>query len=174
MSRRIANLGAGRDWMEGAVNIDFFAENADVRHDLNVVPYPFADDSFDEIFAMNIIEHLDDVVGVMREIHRIGVDGCVVNIRVPHFRSACLYEDVTHKHGFAWKSFDIFLEDGAVYGEYAEFRYEILSRSYTPYLFPLLYRLLSRIPILTDNLLSKFVPMASIMFKLRVRKPRLR
>lgn len=30
---------------------------ADVAHDLNALPYPFADDSFDEIHAYEILEH---------------------------------------------------------------------------------------------------------------------
>lgn len=150
--------------------MDLFAARADVRHDLNVVPYPFQDSIFDEIRAFNVIEHLDDVICSMREIHRIGKSGCLVSIRVPHFRSACLYEDVTHRHGFAWRSFDIFVEGGGVYGNYADFRYEVVSRAYTPYLMPPLYWLLSRCPMITDHLLSKFIPMASIEFVLKIRK----
>lgn len=169
-TKRIANLGCGELYMDGATNVDLYADRADVRHDLQSFPYPFPDDSFDEIYALNIIEHLDDVIGAMREIHRIGVHGCLVSIRVPHFRSASLYEDLTHKHGFAWKTFDIMLENGSVYGRYADFRFEAVSRAYTPYLFPILYRILSRFPVLTDNLLSKFIPMASIHFRLRVKK----
>ncbi len=169
-ARRIANLGSGEHPIEGMVNVDLFATQTDVRHDLNQRPYPFPDDSFDEIYAWNVIEHLDDVIGTMHEIHRIGTDGCVVHIRVPHFRSACLYEDLTHRRGFAWRSFDIFIEDGSIYGNYANCRYKMISRKFTPYLIAPLYRLLSRIPLLTDNLLSKYIPMASIEFVLQVRK----
>lgn len=170
MSPKVANLGNGNLYVEGFTNVDLFAARADVRHDLDIFPYPFEDSSFDEIRAHNIVEHLTDVVAVMRELHRIGKDGCLVTIRVPHFRSACLYEDLTHRHGFAWRSFDIFVDHGEVYGDYADFRYEIVSRAYTPYLVPLLYRVLSRVPLLTDHLLSKFIPMASIEFVLKVRK----
>lgn len=167
---RVANLGSGERYMEGAVNVDLFADRADIRHDLNVHPFPFEDGAFDEIHAWNVIEHLNDVVSGMHEIHRIGAHGCLVHIRVPHFRSACLYEDLTHRHGFAWRSFDIFAENGTVYGNYARCRFEIVSRRFTPYLVPALYRLLSRAPSLTDNLLSKYIPMASIEFVLRVVK----
>lgn len=170
--RRIANLGCGERHIEGAINIDLFSKNADVRHDLNLFPYPFTDSTFDEIHAWNVIEHLDDTIEVMHEIHRIGADGCLVHIRVPHFRSACLYEDLTHKRGFAWRSFDIFTEDGLIYGDYAKCRYKIVSREFTPYLLPVLYRALSRLPSLTDNLLSKFIPMASIKFTLQIEKAR--
>lgn len=168
--KRVLNLGSGERTIEGAVNVDYYAAQADVRHDLDAYPYPFEDGAFDEIHAWNVIEHLENVITAMQEIHRIGSDGCLVHIRVPHFRSACLYEDLTHRHGFAWRSFDIFVEEGSVYGDYTRCRYEIVSRRFTPYLIPALYRMLSRMPSLTDNLLSKYIPMASIEFVLRVRK----
>ncbi|HBK46859.1 MAG TPA: hypothetical protein DDZ67_10595 [Xanthomonadaceae bacterium] len=167
---RIANLGSGERIIEGAVNVDFYSKRADVRHDLNNFPYPFSNDAFDEIHAWNVIEHLDDVITAMHEIHRIGSDGCLIHIRVPHFRSACLYEDLTHRRGFAWRSFDIFTEEGTIYGDYAHCRFEVVSRQYTPYFIPLLYKALSNFPSMTDNLLSKYIPMASIEFVLRVRK----
>lgn len=170
-ARQILNLGCGDDYLEGAVNVDQFASKADVRHDLNVTPYPFADNEFDEIRCMNIIEHLENVVTVMQELHRIGHHGCRVTIRVPHFRSACLYEDITHRHGFAWRSFDVFAIAGSVYGEYTSKKFKINSRAYTPYKLSIVYRLLSKIPVLTDNLLSKYIPMASILFELEVIKP---
>jgi|SRR6185437_648187 len=169
-TRRVLNLGCGTDYLEGAVNVDGFANKVDIRHDLDSRPYPFGDNEFDEVRCMNIIEHLDDVIAVMQELHRIGRPGCKITIRVPHFRSACLYEDITHRHGFAWRSFDIFTAEGTVYGEYTPCRFRINSRVYTTYKLPILYRLLSRIPVLTDNLLSKYIPMASIMFELEVVK----
>lgn len=166
----LLNLGCGEDYLEGAVNVDQFAHRVDIRHDLNRVPYPFPDNEFDSIRCMNIIEHLDDVIATMRELHRIGRPGCRVSIRVPHFRSACLYEDITHRHGFAWRSFDVFAVGGTVYGDYTAFKFRIRSRAYTPYKVRALYRLLSKVPVLTDNLLSKYIPMASILFELEVVK----
>ncbi len=167
----ILNLGCGELYEEGAINVDYYASRVDVRHDLDQIPYPFADDTFGKIRCYNVIEHLEKVIPVMEELHRIGKRGCRITIRVPHFRSACLYEDLTHKHGFAWRSFDIFTEEGSVYGNYSAVRYRIISREYTPYKCKGLYRLLSRMPIVTDNLLSKYIPMASILFVLEVKKP---
>lgn len=34
------------------------AVNPDIRHDLNITPWPFADDIFDEIHAYEVLEHL--------------------------------------------------------------------------------------------------------------------
>lgn len=164
------NLGSGEDYLEGAVNVDLYARRADVRHDLEVTPYPFADDSFDLIRCMNVLEHLREPIRVMEELYRIGRHGARVVIRVPHFRSASLYEDITHQRGYAWRTLDHFTPDGQVYGDYTRRGFVMVHREYTPYLMPWLYRLLSRAPRLTDNLLSKFIPMASILFTLEVRK----
>lgn len=168
--KKVLNLGCGRRKMAGAVNVDFFAEEADVRHNLDTFPYPFNDEEFDEIHAWNVIEHLKDTISVMNELHRIAKKDALVHIRVPHFRSACLYEDITHQRGFAWRSFDIFTENGEIYGEYSKKSFKIIERKYSPYLFPIIYRILSKFPIVTDNLISKYIPMASIEFTMQVKK----
>ncbi|MGY3232019.1 SAM-dependent methyltransferase [Luteibacter sp. HA06] len=164
------NLGSGNDYLDGAVNVDFYSVKADIRHDLESMPYPFADDTFDAIRCMNVLEHLHEPIRVMQELHRIGRHGARVIIRVPHFRSAALYEDITHQRGYAWRTLDHFVTDGEIYGDYTSRGFVMIDRQYTPYLIPFLYRLLSKVPRLTDNLLSKFIPMASILFTLEVRK----
>jgi len=167
---RVLNLGSGDDYVQGAVNVDFYARHVDVRHDLEITPYPFEANAFDEIRCMNVLEHLRDPIRIMAELHRIGTHGARVTIRVPHFRSASLYEDITHQRGYAWRTLDHFTADGQIYGDYTERGFRMIDRQYTPYLIPWLYRLLSKVPRLTDNLLSKYIPMASILFTLEVRK----
>ena len=39
---------------------------ADVVHDLNSMPWPFGNDTFDEVHAYDVIEHLHDVVRIAR------------------------------------------------------------------------------------------------------------
>lgn len=164
------NLGCGEAYQAGCVNVDFFSTKADIRHNLNAFPYPFNDGEFDEIYCLNILEHLDDVIKAIEEIYRIGNNGCEVTIRVPHFRSACLYEDITHKKGFAWRSLDIFCDEGSIEGNYTGSKFKLVERHYTHYKIKCLYDLLSKVPIITDNFLSKYIPMASIFFKLKVTK----
>ena len=57
----------------------------DIVHDLNTFPYPFADSSFDEIYAMHVIEHLDSIVRAMEEIHRLAKPNAKVVIVTPHY-----------------------------------------------------------------------------------------
>src|SRR4051812_33063329 len=77
----VLNLGCGRKHLPGAVNLDVTLDTSpDVVHDLNRRPWPFPDDSFREVVALDVIEHLDDVIGSMEEIHRVCRDGAVVRI----------------------------------------------------------------------------------------------
>lgn len=121
---RVLNLGCGLRHVEGAVNLDV-ARSAcpDVVHDLNVRPWPFSDGAFDEVLARDVIEHLDDIVGVMEEIHRVARDGAVVRIAVPHFSCANAFRDITHRHYFSWFSFHYFTRENE-FGFYTDRRFE--------------------------------------------------
>lgn len=108
----ILDLGCGNKKCAGAVGIDINPRSdADVIHDLNSFPYPFADSSFDEIIADNILEHLDDVVAVMEELSRIGKPGALTKIIVPYFRARWAFIDPTHKRQFTAESFSFFDPD---------------------------------------------------------------
>ena len=96
---RKLNLGSGSFYKDGYVNVDLSAgAKPDVIHDLDVVPYPFADDEFDLVEADHCLEHLSDPFAAMREIHRITRNGGAVRIRVPHFSRGFSHPD--HKSGF--------------------------------------------------------------------------
>jgi SAM-dependent methyltransferase len=98
--------------MNGAVNVDISPEvGADVVHDLSRMPWPLASEAFHEIFALDVIEHLPDVVSAMEEIHRVSRPGARVQITVPHFSCANAYTDPTHRHQFSCSSFDYFSAD---------------------------------------------------------------
>lgn len=106
---RALNLGCGKNKIPGSVGVDIHeTEVTDIISNLNVRSYPFRDNVFDEIYAIDILEHLDDVKMVMEEIHRISKPGAVVSINVPHFSSAHAYGDFTHKHFFSTESFNYF------------------------------------------------------------------
>ena len=83
---------------------------ADIIHDLDQFPYPFADNEFDEVICDNVLEHLDDVIRVMEEIHRIVKPGGIVTVIVPFFAHRNAFNDPTHKHFFGTRSFDYLIE----------------------------------------------------------------
>jgi len=93
------NLGCGEFKKEGYINLDWQESvDPDVAHDLNNLPYPFEDNTFDLIEADHVLEHLDDPFGVMRELHRISKNNGEVLIRVPHFSRGFSHPE--HKRGF--------------------------------------------------------------------------
>lgn len=93
------NLGCGRFRKEGYVNLDCCDNpGTDVVHDLNVFPYPFPDDHFDLIEADHVLEHLDDVFKVMKELKRISKGGGSLIIKMPHFSRG--FTHPAHEHGF--------------------------------------------------------------------------
>ena len=105
--RRALNLGSGKAYDPAAVNLDVTSDTSpDVVHDLDVRPWPFPDDRFDRVEAIDVIEHLADTLGTMDELHRICRPGAEVKIVLPHFSSVNAFTDLTHRAFFAYKSFD--------------------------------------------------------------------
>lgn len=93
------NLGCGEEKKAGYVNVDWQASvSPDVVHDLNRVPNPFNDASFDLIEAFHVLEHLDRPFAIMGELHRILKPGGVLHLKVPHFSRGFTHAE--HCHGF--------------------------------------------------------------------------
>src|SRR5689334_21178817 len=62
---KILDIGCGKHNTPGAVGMDSNPRSdADVLHDLDVVPYPFPDDEFDLVVGNQVIEHVTDVLAV--------------------------------------------------------------------------------------------------------------
>lgn len=93
------NLGCGEDKKEGYINLDRQGMvRPDVMHDLNVLPYPFPDNTFDLVEASHILEHLDKPLSVMAEINRLLKPGGELIVKVPHFSRGFTHAE--HTHGF--------------------------------------------------------------------------
>lgn len=108
----VLDFGCGNRKRPGSVGIDVNPRtDADVVHDLDVFPYPFADSTFDEVYADNVLEHLEKPVRVMEELHRITKPGASVKVIVPYFRSLWAYIDPTHRHFFTVDSFTYYDPD---------------------------------------------------------------
>lgn len=122
---KILDMGCGRKKIPGAIGLDINPEaDADILHDLNIFPYPFEDNEFDQVHCDSILEHLDDFFQVMEEIHRITTCGGIVQGKVPYYTSFDAYTDPTHKHFFTSRSFDYFREDH-VYNYYTRARFVV-------------------------------------------------
>jgi len=94
----------------------------DVVHDLDDFPWPLPTGHFREVWAYDVLEHLDDIVAVMEEIHRVCAPGAIVKVTVPHFSCANAFTDITHRHYFGRFSFDYFTGENAL-GFYTRARF---------------------------------------------------
>ncbi|MFX0036490.1 MAG: methyltransferase domain-containing protein [Candidatus Hermodarchaeota archaeon] len=102
------NVGCGNDIREGWINLDIIkSEGVDVVHDLNKIPLPFEDNSFDYILCKDVLEHVNYVT-LMNELHRTLKKGGILRIRVPHFTSKSNYADPTHINLFSSNTFYYF------------------------------------------------------------------
>lgn len=101
------DVGCGNNKIPGAAYIDIDPNaNPDIVHDLNKFPYPVADNSFEEIYAKHIIEHLNDPIGFMRELTRILKPGGRVYVETPHFSCRVAYSEPQHKLFFSYFMFN--------------------------------------------------------------------
>ncbi len=97
-TKKILDIGCGPNKTPGAIGIDLHAyDEVDVVTDLNKTPWPLAAASFDRIICAQVVEHIDDPLLFFREVHRVGAQGCLVELTTPHFSSACSYDDPTHQ-----------------------------------------------------------------------------
>jgi SAM-dependent methyltransferase len=125
------NLGAGTDIRKNFINHDIAQlEGIDIVHDLNVYPWPWQDNSIDEFLALDVLEHLNDFLKNMEEIHRILKVDIKIFLKVPYWNASSAYIDPTHKRGFHELTFD-FLDPSKEYCKqrpyYTKARFKINS-----------------------------------------------
>jgi SAM-dependent methyltransferase len=124
---KILDIGCGRNKAKGAIGMDRVKlDGVDIVQDLNALPYPFADNEFDEVRAIHVIEHLDSVVKAMEEIYRILKPGGRAIIITPHYSDSQSWNDPTHKWHLTSYSFRYF-EPGYATNYYTQARFTVES-----------------------------------------------
>lgn len=102
------NLGCGNKKKAGFVGVDKFPCEA-VEHVADLEQrLPFEDDSVEEIWMDNVVEHIPDLPALFAEIHRICRDGARITVLTPHFTSLASWRDPTHVHHLSYFSMDHF------------------------------------------------------------------
>ncbi len=97
MKRRL-DLGCGLNKAPGSIGVDWNRDaiGTDVIANLNH-PLPFPDCSFDEVRAVHVIEHVDDILRTIAEIHRIARVGGRLHLVTPHYTDSSSWRDPTHR-----------------------------------------------------------------------------
>ena len=104
---RILDLGCSDNKTGQAIGVDIDINNhPDVVFDLNKFPYPIKDSSVDCVYAKHILEHLNDLYAIFKEVHRIVKNGGDFFIEVPHFSCRVAYSEPEHNRFFSYFMFD--------------------------------------------------------------------
>jgi len=126
---KVLNLGCGNKLIvakpgEIVVNHDRMKHRPEVNvaHDLNLLPWPWRDNTFSLVHACSVLEHLRiPLVDSMGECWRILAPGGHLRVKVPYWNSDAAHSDPTHYWTFSphvFEYFDPSAKRGQQYGFY--------------------------------------------------------
>jgi SAM-dependent methyltransferase len=172
VSIKILVIGSGKEKIRaGAITLDINQNvNPDICHDLNKIPYPLESESVDRIECFDVIEHMDNIVPVMEECHRILKKDGTFLITTPHFSSSNSYIDPTHKFHLSYFSFDYFTNSHE-FAFYSNLKYQILKKNiYFNQVYPIgsvLRHFANRFPRFYERRLAWIFPAWYLEFELK-------
>lgn len=107
------NLGCGAKKLHDHHNVDMLSiVRPDEIVDLDIVPWPWPDNSFNVITAKNILEHLGptskDFLNIVKEMYRVSRPDALWDIAVPHWRCDVALDDPTHVRMITQQTFVLF------------------------------------------------------------------
>jgi len=103
------DLGCGRRTHSGALVVDSVAlPGVRVAARLDGHHLPFHGDTAHTVYALNVLEHLDDLPALMAEIWRVLAPGGRLVVEVPYFSSVSAFADPTHRRWFTFTTFEHF------------------------------------------------------------------
>lgn len=127
-SKPILDVGCGINKYPGSIGLDVNSRTrADVVANLDHFPYPFRANSFREVRASHVIEHVADVIRTLEEFHRLLEPGGRVVIVTPHYTDFSSFCDPTHRWHLNSFSLRYFGEDNAGFGYYSAARFREIS-----------------------------------------------
>lgn len=94
------DIGCGTRKVEGFVGVDAIEfEGVDVVHDMRVTPWPWEDDSVDEVLCSHFLEHLtgQERITFFNELYRVLKIGAKALMVTPDWSHASAYGDPTHQ-----------------------------------------------------------------------------
>ena len=128
------NLGAGNHIAADAVNHNLVKHRPeiDVAWNLNDLPWPWEDNSFDLVMSSSVFEHLEiDLLTALNECWRILRPGGTLRVKVPYWGHKNAYGDPTHlRPPYDFSVFDAVDPDtkqGKLLDFYTERKWKILK-----------------------------------------------
>lgn len=85
-------------------------DGIDIVADLNEPLDQLPDNCAEHIFSSHTLEHVEKLLPLLAEIHRIAKPGAVIEIIVPHFSNPYYYSDPTHVRFFGLYTMNYFVD----------------------------------------------------------------
>lgn len=112
------NLGCGFQQRRDGnwVNVDKYSDcHPDMVWDLEQFPWPWEDNSVDEVLLKDCLEHLGQqthcFLKIMQELYRVCKDGAIINIVVPHPLHDDFFGDPSHVRPITAQMLSLFNKD---------------------------------------------------------------
>ena len=98
------DIACGKNTRQGFTGVDIW-DGAEIVADLEKFPWPFEDNSVDEIFCSHYIEHTPDLISFANELYRIMKVGATAEIIAPYYSSIRAWQDPTHLRAISENTF---------------------------------------------------------------------
>jgi ubiquinone/menaquinone biosynthesis C-methylase UbiE len=100
-------------------------KGVDIVHEIKSRTHlPFKSNVFDNVYLLDVVEHVQDIAWLLSEVHRVATPNAQVDIQYPHFSGRNAYGDVMHHHYLGLDAFNHFIpetQEGQKYQYYSLF-----------------------------------------------------
>jgi SAM-dependent methyltransferase len=106
------DIGSGQKPREGFYGLDQLdGAGVDIVADLNRPLDLLPDNCAEYVFSSHSMEHVDQMLPLMGEIHRIMRPGALLHVIAPHFTNPYYYSDPTHVRFFGLYTMSYFVDE---------------------------------------------------------------
>jgi len=108
------NLGCGKDIKKGFINVDKMKlPEVDVVCNIEGKKLPFKTNSVEVVVLNHVLEHIQNLELLLKEIYRVCKSNARIYIRVPYFSHESAFSHYQHIRRFTWTTFDLFAPNHA-------------------------------------------------------------